>query len=369
MRWAEARSAASVGSAPEGAPPGPAVGSLRAMPAISFEERELGAMGPDLSAGGAFTRTRLRWRRDPLTGRGARLLTGVKLQPSARPDLTALTAKPAFCPFCAEHLERATVPFPPELTDRGRIRQGKAVVVPNILAYATHSAVGVYDPDRHFLDLDELTPTVVGDALAAMVDHARAVRRMDPTAAWSSINANYLPPSGSSLVHPHLQSAHDDCGTTSQRVLVERSGAWPGRSFWEDLVDQEAGGPRWIGTTGRVAWLAPFAPTGFHEAWGVVDGASDLTDLTDDDTAALGEGLSRVFGAYRAWNLTSFNFALLGGGPEGAGQRYRAVLKVVSRANAEPTYRSDVTYFERLHDEAMVDVAPEEVAEALRARF
>ena len=42
-----------------------------------------------------------------------------------------------------------------------------------------------------------------------MVRHARAVRRFDPTAVWSSVNANYLPPSGSSLVHPHLQSAHD----------------------------------------------------------------------------------------------------------------------------------------------------------------
>ena len=62
------------------------------------------------------------------------------------PDLAALTAKPAFCPFDAEHLETATVPFPVELTAEGRIRLGKAVVVPNIMAYATHSAVGIYDP-------------------------------------------------------------------------------------------------------------------------------------------------------------------------------------------------------------------------------
>ena len=339
------------------------------MPTIAFEERELGAMVPDLAAGGVFTRTRLRWRRDPLTGRGARILTGVKLAPAARPDLGALTAKPAFCPFCAEHLEKATFPFPVELTDEGRIRRGRAVVVPNILAYATHSAVGVYDADRHFVDLPELTPAVVGDALAAMTYHARAVRRMDPQAAWSSISANYLPPSGSSLVHPHLQSAHDECGTTVQRTLAERSAAWPGRSFWEDLVETEAGGPRWVGTTGRVAWLTPFAPTGFHEVWGVVAGAGDVTDLTDDDAAALGDGLSRVLGAYHAWNLTSFNFALLGGGPDGAAAGCRVVLKVLSRSNAELMYRSDATYFERLHDEAMVDLAPEEVAAVLRSRF
>ena len=181
---------------------------------------------PDLAAGGAWTRVRLRWRRDPLTGASARILTGVKLQPSTRPDMTELTAKPPFCPFDSEHLETATVPFPAELTTEGRIRVGRAVVVPNIMAYATHSAVGIYDPGRHFLDLDELTPVLVGDALIAMVRHARAVRRFDPTAQWSSINANFLPPAGASLIHPHLQSAHDAHGLTSQRLLVERSSAW-----------------------------------------------------------------------------------------------------------------------------------------------
>ncbi len=89
------------------------------MPAIDFEERDMEASVPDLAAGGAWTRTQLRWRRDPLTGASARLLTGVKLQPPSRPDLTELTAPPAFCPFDADRLETATFPFPPEITTRG----------------------------------------------------------------------------------------------------------------------------------------------------------------------------------------------------------------------------------------------------------
>ena len=44
--------------------------------AIDFEERELAAQVPDLAAGGAWTRVSLRWRRDPLTGASARILTG-----------------------------------------------------------------------------------------------------------------------------------------------------------------------------------------------------------------------------------------------------------------------------------------------------
>jgi galactose-1-phosphate uridylyltransferase len=339
--------------------------------AIEFEERDLEARVPDLAAGGAWTRVRLRWRRDPLTGAGARILTGVKLQPASRPDLTELTAKPAFCPFDAEHLQTATFPFPAELTTEGRIRVGQAVVVPNILAYATHSAVGIYDPGRHFLDLDDLSPALVGDALAAMVRHAQAVRRLDPAARWSSINANYLPPSGASLVHPHLQSAHDAYGLTGQRFLADRSAAWQERrgSYWAALVEQEAGGPRWVGSTGRVAWLTPFAPSGFHEVWAVVSGAADVTELTEEDCRALGQGLSRVLGAFRAWNLSSFNFAVIGGGPDAREHGYQVVLKVLSRSNPEPWYRSDATYFERLYGEALIDLSPEEVADGVRARF
>ena len=341
------------------------------MAAIEFDERDLHASVPDLAAGGAWTQVRLRWRRDPLTGASARILTGVKLQPPTRPDLTKLTAKPAFCPFDSEHLETATFPFPAELTAEGRIRQGRAVVVPNIMAYATHSAVGIYDTERHFLDLDDLTPSIVGDALAVMVRHAQMVRRLDPTAVWSSINANYLPPSGSSLVHPHLQAAHDACGLTGQRLLAEKSRAWHDRhgSYWAALVDQEAGGPRWIGPIGRVAWLTPFAPSGFHEVWGLVSGAADVTELTEADSQALGQGLSQVLAAYRAWNLTSFNFALMGGGPQAREHGHQVLLKVVSRSNPEPWYRSDATYFERLYGEALIDLSPEEVAAAVRARF
>lgn len=194
---------------------------------------------------------------------------------------------------------------------------------------------------------------------------------MDPAAQWSSINANYLPPAGASLIHPHLQSAHDAHGLTGQRLLVDRSRAWKERhgSYWTALVEQEAGGPRWVGQIGRVAWLTPFAPTGFGEVWGVVADVADVTELTDDDCRALGQGLSQVLAAYRAQNLASFNFGLIGGGPHAHQDGHQVVLKVLSRSNPEPVYRSDATYFERIWGEALIDLSPEEVAEAIRARF
>jgi galactose-1-phosphate uridylyltransferase len=103
--------------------------------------------------------------------------------------------------------------------------------------------------------------------------------------------------------------------------------------------------------------------------WAVVDGTADLTELTEQDTRDLGQGLSRVLAAYKDWNLTSFNFGLIGGGPHGHEDGHQVVLKVLSRSNPDPVYRSDATYFERIWGEALIDVSPEEIAEGVRARF
>src|SRR5690606_4590335 len=137
-------------------------------------------------------------------------------------------ARTGFCPFCADTIETATGVFDPAITAEGRIRRGSAVVVPNVMAYSEFSSVGLYDTQSHFLDLPELTPQRVGDLLEALTDYTRDVHGVRPM--WSSLNANYLPPSGSSLIHPHAQSAHDDIGTTAQRRLVQLSEAWPGAS-------------------------------------------------------------------------------------------------------------------------------------------
>ena len=305
-------------------------------------------------------------RVDPLTGRTSRLISGTRLAPTERPDLSALTAPPPFCPFCEDKILQTTGTFDPSITDEGRIRRGNSMIVPNVMAYSEFSSVGLYDVTKHFVDLDELTAERIGNLLTAFVSYTQGVHRLRPM--WSSINANYLPPSGSSLVHPHAQSAHDDIGTTVQRELVTRSGDWSGGSFWLELLDRERDGERWIGDKGRVSFLTPWAPVGFHEVWAVVDGCQDIVDLTDADCAALAEGMSAVFSTYHRMNLTSFNWALAGGGPAPS-SKYSLLLRIVSRSNADPMYRSDVTYFEKLHNEAMVDMSPEEIAVAVRESF
>jgi hypothetical protein len=59
----------------------------------------------------------------------------------------------------------------------------------------------------------------------------------------------------------------------------------------------------------------------------------------------------------RAWILL--------GGEHG----HQVVVKVLSRSNPEPSYRSDAAYFERIYGEALIDLSPEEVADSVRTRF
>ncbi|PRZ42809.1 galactose-1-phosphate uridylyltransferase [Antricoccus suffuscus] len=337
------------------------------MAAIEFVKHDITARVPELTNPTSIVEVPLEVRVDPLTGHTSRIITGSKLAPQTRPDLSELTATPPFCPFCADKIEMATGSFDPSITDEGRIRRGSAAVVPNVMAYSEFSSVGLYDTESHFLDLPELTPKRVGDLLEAFTVYTKGVHGLRPM--WSSVNANYLPPSGSSLIHPHGQSAHDDIGTTVQRNLVNLSQQWAGPgSYWDALVGQEEAGERWIGRRGRVSVLTPWAPIGFHEVWAVVDGAHDITELTPDDCADLGFTLSKVFQTYFSLNLTAFNWAMYGGGPSPS-DRYSLLLRVVSRSNAEPMYRSDVTYFEKLHSEAMIDLAPEGMAAEVRANF
>jgi UDPglucose--hexose-1-phosphate uridylyltransferase len=309
-----------------------------------------------------FERTRLpleiRW--DPLTGQSCRILPAGSLTRPEQQDLEALAEQSrATCPFCAERIERATPKFPPELLAEGRIRCGEALLFPNLVAYSKWSSVSVYSPQRHLLRLDELAPALVADNLMSQVMFAQAVLRHDPSSRWVSVNANQLPPSGSSVFHPHLQGSANPVPTTLQRLLAERGPERVGQYL--ELEQRE--GERLIGSSGRIAWLAAFAPVGPAELRAFVADAASPEQLDESAVAELADGLSRALRLYASLGFQSFNLAL-SGGPHSS-----LVLRLVGRAYFGPLFRSDAMWSERLHWEAATDLAPERVAEHGREFF
>lgn len=305
----------------------------------------------------------VRW--DPLTGYAARLVqAGAPLLAPPTFDLEALATRTrATCPFCPERIDESTPKIPPEINSSSRIRRGDAVLFPNLLTYSQHSAVGVYSPALHYLPLAAMTARLVSDNLAAHVDFIKAVTASDSSAVWASINANHMLPSGSSLFHPHLQSSVDPEPSTMQQMLA----SIPGDRFAEYLERERSAGERYIGSTGSVEWLASFAPMGFNEVRAVLPGAASPADLSEERVEELGTGIAAILNLYAELGFESFNMALYGAPPSTAGDMLN--LRMVCRSNLESPYRSDVTYFERLHWQAMVDTSPEELAAQARRRF
>jgi UDPglucose--hexose-1-phosphate uridylyltransferase len=315
----------------------------------------------------AFERTdaelEIRW--DPLTGQSTRLVRSpAELIPRSHLDLEEVGRKFADgCPFCAKRIEKMTPRLPPEVWPEGRIRRGEAVLFPNLTAYSVHSSVSVYSPELHFLPLKRMTPRLVTDNLATQVEFAKAVMRSDPASRWASINANQMLPSGGSLFHPHLQGSVDPVPTTFQRLLADT----PPVRFDEYLETERRSGERYLGSTGRVDWLASFAPIAPAELRAFVGGTASQAELDDDLVAELGEGIATALNFYAELGLESFNMAIYSAPPGTDG--YPLNLRLAARSNLQDLYRSDASHLERLHWEGAIDIWPEELAESAGDRF
>ena len=309
-------------------------------------------------ASGELIVTPVQVRLDPLTGHSSRILPPRGLMPPNDFDLEAFARdNQAHCPFCPERIEEQTPRLPPSLDAGARIRQGEAVLFPNLHAYGSHSCVSVYSPRRHYLPLAEMSQQLIADNLRTQVGYAVAVIQSDPTAAWASINANHMLPAGSSLFHPHLQGIVDPEPTTVQRQLA----GVPEQQFIDYLRLERDLGERYLGDTGRVEWVVSFAPVAPAELRAFIAGHASPAELDGDLIDELAHGLSVALRTYAEKGFESFSLAVYGAPPGTRG--YRLNLRLAARSNLRPFYRSDSTFLERLHWEGAVDIAPESVAE------
>jgi galactose-1-phosphate uridylyltransferase len=308
--------------------------------------------------------TTIEVRFDPLTGHSSRILPGRGLMPPNDFDLAefARESQPG-CPFCPGRIDQMTPLLPPRIHPAGRITRGEAVLFPNLHAYSSHSAVSVYSPRLHYLPLGRITQRLLADNLATQVAFAQAVMAAEPQSRWASINANHMLPSGSSLFHPHMQGIVDSQPTTFQRLLADV----PPERFEAYLEAERRSGERYLGDTGRIRWVASFAPIAPAEVRAFLPGICSPAELDGDLIVELAHGLELALGGYAELGFESFNCAIYGAPPGTEG--YPLNLRLACRSNLKPYYRSDSTFLERLHWEGAVDLAPESVARQLGERF
>lgn len=257
-------------------------------------------------------------RRDPLTGRSGRVahVLGFELRPV---DFTQMIADSrATCPFCPARIFEVTPRFPPDVVPQGRVQRGEAVVFPNLAPYDEHSAV-VAMSQVHFVPMTDFAPALLRDAFAAGLDYFRLVRRL-PRTAYAQIFWNYLPASGGTQIHPHLQffaSVTPGNAMEDELAASRRYAATEGQPYWLDLVaEEERLVERFIARGAHTVWLTAFVSDSLlADTLVIFPEHRTLLDLADDPAqaaqAALDEfcrGLAQTLGhlaAQGVWRKVS----------------------------------------------------------------
>ncbi|HKL29384.1 MAG TPA: hypothetical protein VJ898_08960 [Natrialbaceae archaeon] len=305
-------------------------------------------------------------REDPLTERHARIVPDNFLTPEEEPDLSPVVEDDEGCFFCPDMVTDATPTYDgPVDVDRGT--RGEATSFPNLNPYGSYSNVVVLTED-HYVPIDEFAVDQFADGLALALEYVTAAFEADETAQFGSINMNFLRPAGSSIIHPHMQTLADSAGTNRQAARTAAARAYyeaEGSTYWADLLEAERDGERHVGTTGDVTWIAPFAPKHHRHVRGVLPDAG-IPDPDDDLVRDVAEGLTNVLSAYGGLGLNSFNvaFSLVTDEPA-----THPTIDVVARSVFDQYYWSDSPFFPILHDEGVVDVAPEDYAAEIGEAF
>jgi galactose-1-phosphate uridylyltransferase len=312
-------------------------------------------------------------RYDETTGVASRILP-YRLRLGQKPDTDAYLEKSpeSLCPFCPGLFDKLTPKFTPDVVAEGKFKKGEAYLFPNAFPYDATNTVAVFS-SRHFIPLDQLTPDAMRDGFAVCRDYFYRIAELQRGYQYCSINWNYMPPSGGGLVHPHLQTIVGRRPTSFVRRLLASAQNYAAASevgnLWRNILvlEQEAG-ERFVASTGVIHWLTAFSPKGMA---GEIDfyfkEKTSFFDLTDANFAELLEGLSRVFLYLYVNNYMSFNLSLYATmTPE---KNFWVQGKIVPRFELNPLGTSDLNYFEKLHDEIICPVVPEQLCKELQAYF
>jgi galactose-1-phosphate uridylyltransferase len=277
------------------------------------------------------------------------------------------------CPFCPERIFNNTPKFPSNLVPGGRIVEDEVVIFPGLFAHMDFNALAVVSKE-HYLEIDELAPEKILKVFKGGLRYFIRVNEVYPEVKYAAFVGNYLPPSGSSIIHPHVQLLASDQPFYMLKLLIEKSKEYfgkIGRNYWLELVGKEREiGDRYIGEIKDVVWITPFAPTKTFEVWGIDKVKDNFKQLNDEDLRSFAEGLSKVFKFYKQEGVGCFNFTLYSGPlDEQAKDHFKIGLRVSARFGFKQPFINDVWGLQSLLLEGESYETPEAVARKLREFF
>ncbi|HHW38792.1 MAG TPA: hypothetical protein GXX18_16435 [Bacillales bacterium] len=310
-------------------------------------------------------------RFDPLTGETSRLIfdPGMPITPLDYTELAEQTGG-AKCPFCLENLYRMTPVFPKEISQEGRVTEGEAVAFPNLFPYSKHNAVVTFS-GQHYVKLAEFTVEMIKNAFMAAQTYTQNVIAADPKAQYASINWNYLPPSGGSILHPHIQVILSESATNTQALISEKAKAYVeenGQEYFTSLYEAEKElGERWIGEVGNVAWMHAYAPKSHNDFVAIFTQSRSIFDITEQDWVNFATSIKAIFAALSEQGFASFNLHL--NASIDLESKQPVHIRLIPRITMGVLNTSDINSFQALHQEPLSLKIPEEVADKARKHF
>jgi len=307
----------------------------------------------------------------PLTGRTSRLVPSVPFRAQS-PDYrsAAEQTKAVGCPFCPENVERLTPKFLATVHPEGRMRLGEAVLLPNLFPYGQHTAV-VSLTAQHYVAMNELKHEILRDGFQLAVQFLHTVRQVDPASNYVSVNWNYMPIAGASIIHPHVQALATPHPSNYQRETWAGAEGFVkenGISYYDWLIREERKrDERWIAENDAVAWVHAFAPLGQVDILGIIKGADDLSRLTPEKIEQLGRDLTLIFAYLHQQGFGGFNLGLFI--PVDSPPGMQAHVRIIGRTSLGIVGTSEYNYVNALHQEPICFNRPEETAQEIKKWF
>jgi len=325
-------------------------------------------LNPFADFGSQEGRVEIRW--DPLTGLTSRIVHFPvrKIGPFNFDETVRNSLKGRKCPFCEENIDAMTSKFDREQFGFERFEDDGVTVIPNLLSFDKYCLVAIISKE-HFVDMGALVRNrCITRGIKALLKVLGVIRELDKDVKYFSINCNYMPMSGSSILHPHIQAIAGEYPTNFHGLLLSKSKTFREEHdslFWDLLVDEEKVlNERYIGHNSGTFWFAPFAPKGNIDLNCIFD-KSSIFELDDEDLANLESGLDIILSFLQQEHVSGFNFSIFSGI---SGEDYfRSNMRIVARRFLPPVNASDTNYFEKMHMESACLFFPEDVARDARA--
>ncbi|WP_321505175.1 galactose-1-phosphate uridylyltransferase [uncultured Methanoregula sp.] len=251
------------------------------------------------------------------------------------------------CPFCRDAVFEVTPAFP----NGKRILIGESVTFPNLYPFGEGHVVTVITKE-HFVQ--EFSRRQIIDAL-----HGQT-KALLPGKGYASINWNFLPSAGASLLHPHMQGLSDSRPSQILERYLCASRKYRdqhGKIYWDAVCEEEKVSDRYLFGE-EIVWSAHAVPVGEREVRGILPIAAleDFENYID----VLAKGILEILSLYRRLGTYAFNMSIFFD-RRGNDHGFRAFCSMISRINPNPASTSDSAFMERLHLEPVIMTLPEDL--------